>query len=105
MSDFYQHMIKKLPHGEWEFGPTTQNIWIGYGVFKLMFTVMGFGHELPLDFVTDFAALMATLVTQVAIVTFQVLAVTATVVVRVTMSLVEGAERQIVGGGAVGLGG
>ena len=100
---YYQELIRQLPHGEWREGPTVQNIVITYGVFKLMLTLQGFSHELPLGFVEAFAALMLNLSKTIILVTYLIVAFTAEAVIWITLALTAGHEQDIVGRSALGV--
>ncbi|KAL8823495.1 MAG: hypothetical protein Q9191_005800 [Dirinaria sp. TL-2023a] len=96
-TDYYQELIKLLPHGEWREGPTTQNIIITYGAFKLGLAAVGFGHELPVGFVEDFAKLMLTLLKTVIIVAYKIVAYTADWAIWITMQITQGNEQDLLG--------
>ena len=96
-TDFYQKIILQLPHGEWQGGPTTQNIIITYGVFKLVMTCIGLNHELSVAFVEDFANLMLALLQMVTIVTYTLVAFTAGWAIWITMAIVDGHQQDLIG--------
>ncbi len=85
-----------LAGGEFEFGPTTQNFIITYGVFRLTFEVaVGIGRQMIPDlaqFVQEFALLMLGLTAMVVIGTYRLLALGARVAMWITMAVVENAD-------------
>ena len=106
-TEYYKNMTI-LAGGEFEFGPTTQNFIITYGVFRLTFEVaVEIGREIGRtvfpdgglgQFVQEFALLMLGLTAMVVIGTYRVLALGARVAMWITMALVENVDLpQIVG--------
>lgn len=101
-TEYYANMTI-LAGGEFEFGPTTQNFMITYGVFRLMFgiwanAVAGIAEEIAKEFpngigpfVREFAEVMLALTAGVVIGTYRVLAWSVTVSVWITMIVVENA--------------
>ena len=96
-SEWYQELFKKVHSGEWGFGPTSQNILIGYGVFKLLLTVPGVGQELPAEFLETFAQYMLDIVAKTLVVGFRIVIFSANVVVWITMQIAqEGYDRDLI---------
>lgn len=102
-TEYYANMTI-LAGGEFEFGPTTQNFMITYGVFRLTFgifaaNVAGLAQEIAKgfpdgigQFVRGFAETMLVLTAGVTIGTYRVLAWSLTVAVWITMIVVENAD-------------
>ena len=101
-TEYYANMTI-LAGGEFEFGPTTQNFMITYGVFRLTFGIMveilgGIAEEIAKNFpngigqfVREFAELMLMLTAGVVIGTYRVLAWSVMVAIWITMEVIENA--------------
>ena len=106
-TEYYRNMTI-LAGGEFEFGPTTQNFMITYGVFRLTFgiwanAVTGIIGEIAPNgigqFVQEFAEAMLALTAGVVIGTYRVLAWSVTTAIWITMVAVENADvRDLVNG-------
>ena len=102
-TEFYKNMTI-IAGGEFEYGPTTQNFMITYGVFRLTFeptaeAVTGIANEIARafpdgigPFVAGFAEVMLGLMVAVIFVTFRVLVWSVTTAWWITMIIVDGGD-------------